>query len=119
MTFEAPMRTVPLTLYTELFIVRGTIQTQQHRVTDILNGADQAFLVLEDVSLEEFGSNELPTRTAFEFACVYGPMRTYASGQSALPFDLLERSSVHTWIQSATSACSRARSGWPSSSPSA
>jgi hypothetical protein len=65
MTFEAPMRTVPLTLYTELFIVRGAIQTQQHRVTDILNGADESFLVLEDVSLEEFGSNELPTRAEF------------------------------------------------------
>ena len=62
MTFEAPMRTVPMTLYTELFIVRGAIQTRQHRVTDILNGADQSFLVLEEVSLEEFGSSELPTR---------------------------------------------------------
>src|SRR5665647_1933911 len=65
MTFEAPMRTVPMTLYTELFIVRGAIQTRQHRVTDILNGADQSFLVLEEVSLEEFGSSELPTRAEF------------------------------------------------------
>jgi hypothetical protein len=61
MTFEAPSRTVPLTLCTEQFIMRGAIQTRQHRVTDILNGADQSFLVLEDVSLEEFGSNEMPT----------------------------------------------------------
>jgi hypothetical protein len=65
MTFEAPSRTVPLTLYTEQFIVRGAIQTRQHRVTDILNGADQSFLVLEEVSLEEFGSNEVPTRAEF------------------------------------------------------
>ena len=65
MTFEALSRTVPLTLYTEQFIVRGAIQTRQHRVTDILNGADQSFLVLEEVSLEEFGSNELPTRAEF------------------------------------------------------
>ena len=65
MTFEVLSRTVPMTLYTEQFIVRGAIQTRQHRVTDILNGADQSFLVLEEVSLEEFGSNELPTRAEF------------------------------------------------------
>lgn len=65
MTFEAQMRTVPMTLYTEQFIVRGAIQTRQHRVTDILNDADQLFLVLEDVTLEEFGSRELPTRAEF------------------------------------------------------
>jgi hypothetical protein len=63
--FEAPIRTVPLTLYTELFVVRGAIQTRQHRVTDILNGADKSFLVLEEVSLEEFGSKELPTHAEF------------------------------------------------------
>ena len=65
MAFEAVIRTVPMTLYTELFVVRGAIQTRQHRVTDILNGAEQAFLVLEDVSLEEFGSSDLPTRADF------------------------------------------------------
>lgn len=56
---------VPLTLYTELFVVRGAIQTRQHRVTDILNEAAQPFLVLEEVSLEEFGSHDLPMRAEF------------------------------------------------------
>lgn len=65
MAFEALIRTVPMTLYTELFVVRGAIQTRQHRVTDILNGADQSFLILEEVSLEEFGSKELPTHAEF------------------------------------------------------
>lgn len=65
MAFEAAIRPVPMTLYTEQFVVRGTIQTRQHRVTDILNEADQQFLVLEDVSLEEFGSKELPTRADY------------------------------------------------------
>lgn len=65
MAFELPVRLVPMTLYTELFVVRGVVQTRQHRVTDILNEADRPFLVLEDVSLEEFGSNELPTRAEF------------------------------------------------------
>lgn len=65
MTFEAALRAVPMTLYTEQFVVRGTIQTRQHRVTDILNGAEQRFLVLEEVSMEEFGSKDLPTRADY------------------------------------------------------
>jgi hypothetical protein len=65
MTFESISRSIPLTLYTEQFVVRGTIQTRQHRVTDILNHADQRFLVLEEVSMEELGSKELPTRADF------------------------------------------------------
>jgi hypothetical protein len=65
MTFELPFRMVPMTLYTELFIVRGAIQTRQHRVTDILNEASHPFLVLEDVSLDEFGSTEPPTISEF------------------------------------------------------
>jgi len=60
-----PMRAVPVTLYTEQFIIRGTIQTQQHRVTDILNQAHDRYLVLEDVTLEEYASTELPTRAEF------------------------------------------------------
>lgn len=65
MTFESTYRTIPMTLYTEQFVVRGTIQTRQHRVTDILNDADQRFLVLEEVSMEELGSKELPTRAEY------------------------------------------------------
>jgi hypothetical protein len=61
----ASLKAIPLTLYTEQFIVRGTVQTREHRVTDILNAAEQAFLVLEDVSLEEFGSSDLPLRAEF------------------------------------------------------
>jgi hypothetical protein len=65
MVFESSYRTIPMTLYTEQFVVRGTIQTRQHRVTDILNEADQRFLVLEEVSMEELGSRELPTRADY------------------------------------------------------
>jgi hypothetical protein len=65
MTFESSYRTIPMTLYTEQFVVRGTIQTRQHRVTDILNDAEQRFLVLEEVSMEELGSKELPTRADY------------------------------------------------------
>jgi hypothetical protein len=54
-----------MTMYTEQLIVRGTIHTSQHRVTDILNQAQDPYLVLEDVTLEEHASVEAPTRAAF------------------------------------------------------
>lgn len=50
---EQPVR---LTLYTDAFIVHGTIRTRQRRVTDILNERETAFLVLSDVEIEPFGS---------------------------------------------------------------
>jgi hypothetical protein len=59
------LRAVPMTLYTEMLVVRGTIQTLQHRVTDILNQATEPHLVLEDVTLEEYGSTDLPIRAEF------------------------------------------------------
>ena len=59
------LRAFPLTLYTELLVVRGTIQTLQHRVTDILNQAAEPHLVLEDVTLEEYGSTDPPLRAEF------------------------------------------------------
>jgi hypothetical protein len=59
------LRAVPMTLYTEMLVVRGTIQTLQHRVTDILNQAAEPHLVLEDVTLEEYGSTDLPIRAEF------------------------------------------------------
>lgn len=46
---------VALTLYTDAFVVRGTIGTRQHRLLDILNLAEDDFLVLADAVLEEFG----------------------------------------------------------------
>jgi len=51
---EQPVR---LTLYTDAFIVHGTIRTRQRRVTDILNARDAAFLVLEDVEIVAFDSD--------------------------------------------------------------
>lgn len=59
------LRAFPLTLYTELLVVRGTILTLQHRVTDILNQAAEPHLVLEDVTLEEYGSTDPPLRAEF------------------------------------------------------
>jgi hypothetical protein len=46
---------VALTLYTDAFVIRGSLSTRQRRVTDMLNLAEDRFLVLSDVSSEEFG----------------------------------------------------------------
>jgi hypothetical protein len=44
-----------LTLYTDAYIVRGSLVTRQHRLLDVLNTADEDFLVLMDVVFERFG----------------------------------------------------------------
>lgn len=49
------MQSVPLTLYTDAFLIRGTCTTRQRRITDILNMADDKFIVLSDVAFEELG----------------------------------------------------------------
>ncbi len=54
-----------LTLYTDALITHGFVRTRQHRVTDILNLAEDAFLVFEDVTVEEFGSRGQPIRAAY------------------------------------------------------
>jgi hypothetical protein len=45
-----------LTLYTDAFVIRGTLETRQRRVTDMLNQAEERFLVLSDVASDEFGT---------------------------------------------------------------
>jgi hypothetical protein len=47
---------VQLTLYTDAFIIRGWLVTRQRRVTDMLNNAEDKFLVLGDVTSDEYGS---------------------------------------------------------------
>ena len=56
------MSRVELTLYTDSLITRGWVRTRQHRVTDILNLAEQPFLILEDVTVEEMGDRGQPIR---------------------------------------------------------
>jgi hypothetical protein len=53
--FGGAQQTVQLTLYTDAFVIRGSIETRQRRVSDILNQADDPFLVLSGVTVEEFG----------------------------------------------------------------
>lgn len=49
-------RPTGITLVTDAFVVRGTIETRHRRITDMLNSADHDFLVLADATFDEFGS---------------------------------------------------------------
>jgi hypothetical protein len=60
-----PPPTVALTLYTDAFIIRGSLVTRQRRITDILNQADDRFLVLGDVTSDEYGSRGETIRAEF------------------------------------------------------
>jgi hypothetical protein len=56
---------VVLTLYTDAFVIRGSLLTRQRRVTDMLNMAEERFLVLSDVTSDEFGSRGDQLRAEF------------------------------------------------------
>jgi hypothetical protein len=49
-------RATAITLITDAFVVRGTIQTRHRRITDMLNSAEHEFVVLTSATFEEFGS---------------------------------------------------------------
>jgi hypothetical protein len=61
----AEMMRVELTLYSDALVTRGVIRTHQRRVTDILNHAEQPFLVLEDVEVRDLGTSAEPLRAAY------------------------------------------------------
>ena len=66
---------VALTLFTDAFVVQGTTQTRQRRVSDVLNRAEDPFLVLSDVMFDEFRERRFaapPTRRKMVAAGVYG-----------------------------------------------
>jgi hypothetical protein len=54
-----------LTLYTDAHIIRGTTMTRLRRVTDILNEAEHAFLVLSDVIVDAYGSRDQPMQVEY------------------------------------------------------
>ena len=55
----------PITLVTDAFVVRGTLLTRHRRITDMLNAADEDFLVLEQATFDEFGSTGVVMQTDF------------------------------------------------------
>lgn len=58
-------RAASITLVTDAFVVRGTIQTRHRRITDMLNTAEHEFLVLEQATFDEFGSTGVAIQTDF------------------------------------------------------
>lgn len=60
-----PSQQVELTLYTDSYIVRGTAETRERRISDILNHAQHEFLVLHSVTFDEYGSRELAVHSDF------------------------------------------------------
>lgn len=56
---------VPLTLYTDAFVIRGECMSRQRRITDILNFADDRFLVLGDAVFEELGTTGHTVRAEY------------------------------------------------------
>lgn len=56
---------VTLTLYTDALVIRGSVRTRQARITDILNAADDDFLVLADVMVDEHGARTAATRSEY------------------------------------------------------
>jgi hypothetical protein len=56
---------IPMTLFTDAFVIKGNIRTRQGRITDILNSAEDDFIVLEDAIVDEFGTRSLAVRTEF------------------------------------------------------
>ncbi len=63
--FDMVGQSVALTLYTDSFVVRGTTLTRQRRISDVLNHADNEFLVVSDVVIDEFGSRTQTMRADF------------------------------------------------------
>lgn len=46
---------IAMTLYTDSYVIRGTLSTLQRRLSDVLNEADDDFLVLSDATMEALG----------------------------------------------------------------
>lgn len=56
---------VVLTLYTDSFVIKGSLDTRQRRITDMLNLAEDPFIVLADVTFDEFGTAGQTVRADF------------------------------------------------------
>jgi len=53
---QDPDQPVAVTLYTDSHVVHGSVLTRQRRLLDILNRTDERFIVLSDVTMDEWGT---------------------------------------------------------------
>lgn len=54
-----------LTLYTDALVITGSVRTRQRRITDILNHAEDPFLILEGVTVDNLGARGTPAHAEF------------------------------------------------------
>lgn len=54
-----------VTLFTDAYVIRGSMATRQRRLTDVLNHAEHEFLVLTDVLLDEYGAHSVAQKSDF------------------------------------------------------
>ena len=65
MLLGGELNSVAVTLYTDAFVIKGTIRTRQSRITDVLNQGDEEFLVLTDAVIDEYGVRDTPVRSEY------------------------------------------------------
>ncbi|MHB8398628.1 MAG: hypothetical protein ACYDCI_06810 [Candidatus Limnocylindrales bacterium] len=53
---QDPDQPVAVTLYTDSHVVHGSVLTRQRRLLDILNRTEERFIVLSDVTMDEWGT---------------------------------------------------------------
>jgi hypothetical protein len=82
-------KTRQLVLYSDAFVVHGTLQTPARRLSDALNVDGEPFLVLEDVSFEEHRSGRLLERAAYAQVNLSTILFAYEPGDRlSTPFEL-------------------------------
>jgi hypothetical protein len=63
--FGGGERKVALTLFTDAYVIKGSVMSRQRRVSDILNQAEHNFLVLVDVVMDEYGAHGSTVRAEY------------------------------------------------------
>ena len=58
-------QSLAVTLFTDAYVVRGVVTSRHRRLTDILNSAPEAFIVLSEVTMDEWGSTASPVKADF------------------------------------------------------
>ncbi|MFL5679743.1 MAG: hypothetical protein ACJ77B_04000 [Chloroflexota bacterium] len=64
MAFGEPQQFL-VTLYTDAHVIRGCINSRQRRLTDVLNQADNEFLVMTDVLLDDYGAHSMAVKAEY------------------------------------------------------
>lgn len=61
----APPQEMHVTMFTDSHVIRGHIATRLRRLSDVLNTAEDDFIVVANATMEEFGARGQPDRADF------------------------------------------------------